>query len=124
MSVSSIKVHRSMLLAVFKIKLPELGDHHVLRDLLRSFAMEHPRRPPVPPCWDLDIVLPLRHLMSEAYELLSSLSLQSLTKKRLFLVTSATAKRVGELQALSKIVASQGNVFIISYLPCSVEKTE
>ena len=79
LSVSSIKAHRSMLSPVFKFKLPELGNHHILWDLIRSFAIEFPRRPPLPPCGGLDIVL--RHLMSKAYEPLSSLSLQSLTKK-------------------------------------------
>ena len=111
-----------MLSAVFKFKLPELGDHHVLRGLIRSFCIECPRRPPTPPCWDLDIVL--RQLMSEAYEPLSSLSLRSLTKKTLFLVALATTKRVGELQALSKVVSSQGNDMILLYLPHFVAKTE
>ena len=110
-----------MLLAVFKFKLPEHGGHHVLRDRIRSFSIECPRRPSVPPCWDLDIVL--HHLMSEAYELLSSLSLRSLTKKTLFLVALATAKRVGELQALSKVMSSLLDDFIISYLTHFVVKT-
>ena len=30
LSVSSIKAHHSMLSTVFRFKLPELGDHHVL----------------------------------------------------------------------------------------------
>ena len=105
LSVSSIKAHRSVLSAVFKFKLPELRDHHVLWDLIRSFYIERPRRPPMPPCWDLDVVL--RQLMSEANEPLSSLSLRSLTKKTLFLVALATAKKLGELQALSKVVLSR-----------------
>ena len=76
----------------------------------------------MPPCWDLDIVL--RHLMSEAYEPLSSPSLWSLTKKTLFLVTLAMAKRVGELQALLKVVSFQGDDLILSYLPHFIAKTE
>ena len=115
LSVSSIRAHRFILSAVFKLMLPELGDHHVPRDLIRSFCIERLRRPSMPPCWDLDIVL--RHLMSEAYEPLSSLSLRSLTMKMLFLVVLATAKRVGELQTLSKVVSSQGDDLIFSYLP-------
>ena len=122
LSVSSMKEHHSMLSAVFKFKLPELGDHLVLRDLIRSFCIEHPHRLPTPPCWDLDIAL--SQLMSEAYELLSSLSLRSLTKKTLFLVALATAKRVGDLQALSKVISSQGNDMILSYLPHFIAKTE
>ena len=92
LSVSLIKAHHSILSAVFCFKLPELSDHHVLRDLIRSFAIERPRRPQVPPPWDLDVVL--RHLMSKAFEPLESLSLKSLTKKALFFVALATAKRV------------------------------
>ena len=61
LSLSSVKAHHSMLSAVFRFKLPELGEHHVLRDLLRSFAVECPLHRLVPPSWDLDVVL--RHLM-------------------------------------------------------------
>ena len=34
LSVSTIKAHRSMLSTVFRFKLPELSDHHVLCDLI------------------------------------------------------------------------------------------
>ena len=78
LSVSSIKAHRSMLSVVFK--LPVLRDRHVLQDLIRYFCIVCSRRPSMPPCWNLDIVL--CHLMSEAYEPLFSLSLRSLPKKR------------------------------------------
>ena len=57
LSLSSVKAHRSMLSSMFRFKLPELGEHRVLWDLLRSFSIERPRRPQVPPSWDLDIVL-------------------------------------------------------------------
>ena len=40
LSVSSIKTHRSILSTMFRFKLCELGDHHVVRDLIWSFAME------------------------------------------------------------------------------------
>ncbi|MPC78058.1 hypothetical protein E2C01_072532 [Portunus trituberculatus] len=46
------------------------------------------------------------------------------TKKTLFLVSQATAKRVSELQALSRRVASQGEDLIISYVPEFLAKTE
>ena len=111
LSVSSIKAYRSMLALVFRFKLPELGEHHVLRDLIRSFAVERPACAPLPPSWDLNIVL--HHLMSSSYEPLESLSLRSLSKKTLFLVSLATAKRVGELQALSRLVPSQGSDLIL-----------
>ena len=103
-----------MLSAVFRFNLPELGEHHALRDLLRFFAVERPRVPLVPPSWGLDIAL--KHLMSSAYEPLGSLSLRTLTKKTLFLVALATAKRVGELQALSRQVSFRGEDMYVSYL--------
>ena len=43
LSLSSVKAHRSMLSSVFRFKLPELGEHRVLHDLLRSFAIGRPR---------------------------------------------------------------------------------
>ena len=57
LSVSSIKAHHSMLSTVFHFKLPDLGDHHILRDLIRSFAIEWPHRPPMPLSWDLMLSL-------------------------------------------------------------------
>ena len=68
-----------------------------------------------PPSWDLDKVL--HYLMSSAYEPLESQGLCTLTKKTLFLVALATAKRVGELQALSRVVPSSGDDLALSYLP-------
>ena len=62
--------------------------------------------------------------MSSEYEPLEHLSLWALTKKTLFLVALATAKRVGELQALSRHISSQGNDLFISYLPHFIAKTD
>ena len=121
MSLSSIKAHCSILSAVFCFKLPELGEHHVLRDLLHSFAVERPLHSRVPPSWDLDVVL--KRLLSLEYEPLERLSLRALTKI-LFLVALATAKRVGELQALSLQVAFQGPDMFVSYLPYFVNNTD
>ena len=111
-----------MLSSVFQFKLPALGEDRVLQDLLRSFAMERPRRPQAPPSWDLDAVL--RHLISSAFEPLESISLRALTKKTLFLVSLATAKRVSEIQALSKTVAAIGNDLVVSFQPHFIAKTE
>ena len=43
LSLSAIKGYRSMLSAVFSLRLPAIGDNPVLRDLLRSFDIERPR---------------------------------------------------------------------------------
>ena len=111
-----------MLSAVFALKLPFISEDPDLWNLLRSFAIERPRRSLGPPAWDLDIVL--RHMVSYAYEPLQFQSLQTLTKKVLFLVALATVKRVGELQALSHVVPSSGSGLMLSYLPFFVAKTE
>ena len=120
-SLSSVKAHLD-LSSVFQFKLSALGDDRVLQDLLRSFAIEGPRPPQAPSSWDLDAVL--RHLMSSAFEPLESVSLRALTKKTLFLVSLATAKRVSETQALSKAVAAIGNDLVVSFLPHFIAKTE
>ena len=52
-----------------------------------------------PPAWDLSKVL--QYLVTSAFEPLSQASFRALTLKTLFLLALATAKRVGELQALS-----------------------
>ena len=97
LSVSAILGYRSMLVVVFK--LPNISTSPVSHDLVCSFKVEVPVRPVRPPPWDLEVVL--RFLRSSTFEPLSSLSLCALTKKVLFLASLATAKRVGELQALS-----------------------
>ena len=107
---------------MFQFKLPALGEYRVLHDLVRSFTIERPCRPQVPPSWDLDEVL--RHLMSSAFEPLESVSLRTLTKKTLFLVSLAMAKRVSEIQALSKTVAAIGNDLVMSFQPHFIAKTE
>ena len=74
------------------------------------------------PSWDLNLVL--KCLMSESFEPLESKPLKIITLKTLFLVSLATAKRVGVLQALSAIVPSQGPDLILSYLLSFVAKAD
>ena len=93
LSVSSILGYRSMLSSVFSFKLPETSSSPVIKDLIRLFKVETPVRPVHPPAWHLDVVL--RYLISSTFEPLSSTPLRSLTKKALFLVAFAMAKRVG-----------------------------
>ena len=118
--MAAIKAYRCMLSAVFSFKLPAISSDSALRNLIRSFAVERPCGPAAHPSWDLDVVL--RHLSSLAYEPLQSQSLRTITKKVLFLVSLATAKRVGELQALSRVVPRSGDDLILSYLPFFVAK--
>ena len=98
LGVSSIRGYRSMLSAVFRFQLPSLSSHPVLRDLLRSFCLESAESQLRPQAWDLSLVL--RFLNTSTFEPLSAAPLRALTQKVLFLLALATAKRVGELQAL------------------------
>ena len=122
LSVSAVMGYRSMLSAVFKSILPEISSSPVLHDLLRSFQVEAPVREVHPPSWDLPSVL--NFLRSSPFEPLSSASLRDLTRKTLFLISLATAKRVGELQALSHRVSLSSSSAGLSYVPEFVAKTE
>ena len=93
LSVSAVMGYRSMLSAVFKSILPEISTSPTLHDLLRSFQVEAPVREVRPPSWDLPNVF--NFLRSSPFEPLSSASLRDLTRKTLFLIALATAKRVG-----------------------------
>ena len=97
--MSSLRGSRSVLSAVFRFHLPSLSSDPVIRDLLRSFRLSSAELVLRPSAWDLSRVL--TYLVSPAFESLSQASFRALTLKTLFLLALATAKRVGELQALS-----------------------
>ena len=122
LSYSSIASYRSMLSGVFRFILPELSSHFVLHDLLCSFRLERPLPSSRVPSWDLLLVL--RFLRGPPFEPLSSCSLRDLTQKVLFLVSLATARQVGELQAVSRDVSFSGSDIYLSYLPEFRAKTE
>ena len=121
LSVSSLRGYRSVLSAVFRFHLPSLSSDPVIRDLLRSFRLSSAERVLRPPAWDLSKVL--TYLVSPAFEPLSQASFRALTLKTLFLLALATAKRVGELQALSSIVTFVGEDACLSYIPQFVAKS-
>ena len=114
--------YRSMLSAVFRFKLLEISTSPVLQDLLRSFQVEAPSRSIQPPSWDLNKVVV--YLRSSKFEPLQYISLRTLYKKVLFLLSLATAKRVSELQALSSIVSFSSEGAMVSYVPEFLAKTE
>ena len=66
----------------------------------------------------------LDYLRSPVFEPLTSCSLRDLTRKTLFLVSLATAKRVGELQAFSRVVSFSSTCAGLSYVPEFLAKTE
>ena len=110
-----------MLAAVFKFPLPEISSSPILKDLIRSFEISAPR-PIFPPPWDLDKVL--QFLSGPPFEPLARASFLDKTKKALFLLAMATAKRVSELQALSFSVSFQGEDLVLYYNPFFCAKTE
>ena len=122
LSVSAVLGYSSMLSAVFRSQLLEISASPVIQDLLRSFKVEAPCRAVHPPSWDLEKVLDF--LRSPVFEPLSSCSLRDLTQKTLFLVSLATAKRVGEIQALSRRVSFSSTSAGLSYVPEFMAKTE
>ena len=122
LSVSSLRGYRSVLSAVFRFHLPSMSSDPVIRDLLRSFRLSSAERVLRPPAWDLSKVL--TYLVSPAFEPLSQASFRALTLKTLFLLALATAKRVGERQALSSIVTFVAGDACLSYIPQFVTKSE
>ena len=121
-ALSTIKGYRAMLAAVFKFPLPEISSSPVLKDLIRSFEISAPRPIFPPPPWDLDKVL--EFLSGPPFEPLARASFLDKTKKALFLLAMATAKRVSELQALSFSVSFQGEDLVLYYDPFFRAKTE
>ena len=121
-ALSTIKGYRAMLAAVFKFPLPEISTSPILKDLIRSFEISAPRPifPPTP--WDLDKVL--QFLSGPPFEPLARASFLDKTKKALFLLAMATAKRVSELQALSFSVSFQGEDLVLYYDPFFRAKTK
>ena len=121
-ALSTIKGYRAMLSAVFKFPLPEISTSPILKDLIRSFEISAPRPLFPPPPWDLDKVL--QYLSGPPFESLARASFLDKTKKALFLLAMATAKRVSELQALSFSVSFQGEDLVLFYDPFFRAKTE
>ena len=66
----------------------------------------------------------LRFLNSLVFEPLDLCSFWDFTHKVLFLVSLATVKRVGELQAVSRSVSFVGADACLSYVPAFLAKTE
>ena len=114
LSYSSIASYRSMLSAVFRFVLPEVSSHCILHDLLRSFRIERP----------LSSSRVLLLLRGPPFEPLFSCSLRDLSHKVLFLISLATARRVGELQAVSASVSFSGDDCFLSYLPEFLAKSK
>ena len=121
-TVSTIKGYRAMLSSVFKFCLLEISTSPILKDLVHSFEISAPRPVHRSPSWDLDKVL--EYLSGPPFEPLADASFRNKIRKVLFLVAMATAKRVGELQALSFSVSHREDDLVLHYDPFFLAKTE
>ena len=118
LSLSAVKGYRAVISSV----QPWVGKDEDFSTLIKSFEKDHPKRSAGSLSWNLDVVL--KYLCSGIFEPLSSSSLRNLTLKTLFLLALASAKRVSELQALSKVVGFRGEDCIVKYVDVFVAKTE
>ena len=99
--VNTIKNYRSAIAAVHG-GFPDgssVGSSQVIHQLLRGMANSRPVVRSLAPSWSMNGVL--RALAAEPFEPLHSAPLELLTRKTLFLVAAASARRRSCLQALS-----------------------
>ena len=101
---------------------PRVGTDKTLSELIKAFSQQAPPRSPKLVGWNLDVVL--KYLRSSDFEPLCDASLRNLTVKCLFLVSLATAKRMSEIQAISKDVGFRSGGAQLSYLLSFIAKNE
>ena len=85
-----------------------------ISDVIRSLRLRAPVVDKSCVSWYLDVVL--KYLCSSKFEPLESCPLLELTQKTLFLVTIALAKRVSEIQALSRSVGFSREGAVVSFV--------
>ena len=99
LSVSAVKGYCSALNSVLALKGRDLAASREITTLLRSFARSVNPVELRPPAWDVSLVL--QSLTAAPYEPLRTCEERFLAQKTLFLLALASAKRIGELHALS-----------------------
>ena len=99
LSVSAVKGYCSALNSVLALKGRDLASSREITTLLRSFARSVNPVELRPPAWDVSLVLQSR--TGVPYEPLRTCEERFLAQKTLFLLALASAKRIGELHALS-----------------------
>ena len=99
LSVSAVKGYCSALNSVLALKGRDLAASREITTLLRSFARSVNPVELRPPAWDVSLIL--QSLTGAPYEPLRTCEERFLAQKTLFLLALASAKRIGELHALS-----------------------
>ena len=99
LSVPAVRGYRASLNSVFALKGRDLAASREVSMLFHSFSKAARPERLRPPNWDVSLVL--QSLTRAPYEPLRSADERFLTQKMLFLIALASAKRIGELHALS-----------------------
>ena len=124
LSVSAVKGYSSALNSVLALKGRDLASSREITMLLRSFSRSVDPVGLRPPAWDVALVL--QSLTGAPYEPLRTCEERFLAQKTLFLLALASAKRIGELRALSyRVSHSRGWAEVsFSFVPGFVAKTQ
>ena len=113
LSVSAVKGYSSALNSVLALKGRDLASSREITMLLRSFSRSVDPVELRPPAWDVALVL--QSLTGAQYEPLRTCDERFLAQKTLFLLALASAKRIGELHALSYRVSHTKNWGEVSF---------
>ena len=113
LSVSAVKGYCSALNSVLALKGRDLATSREITMLLRSFSRSVNPVELRPPAWDVSLVL--QSLTGTPYEPLRTCEERFLAQKTLFLLALASAKRIGELHALSYRVSHTRNWGEVSF---------
>ena len=113
LSVSAVKGYCSVFKSVLALKGRDLAASREITTLLRSFSRSVNPVELHPPAWDVSLVL--QSLTGAPYEPLRTCEERFLAQKTLFLLALASAKRIGELHALSYRVSHTRNWGEVSF---------
>ena len=124
LSVPAVRGYRASLNSVFALKGRDLAASREVSMLFHSFSKTARPERLRPPNWDISLVL--QSLTRAPYEPLRSADERFLAQKTLVLLALASAKRIGELHALSYRVSHSrawGEVSFV-FVPGFVAKTQ
>ena len=113
-ATNTIRGYRSMLHTVLRHVGFDIRNNEDIGDVIKALQIQDPPDSKEFVYWNLDVVL--KFLCSNKFEPLEQASLVDLTKKTLFLITLALAKRVSEIQALSRLVGFSVQGAVVSLI--------
>ncbi len=122
--MSTIKGYRSALSRVLKYQDMDITNDDEITMLFQSLDIKRPTMMSTVPKWDIALVL--RNLTGPPYEPLHLATPKDLTHKTVFLLGLASAKRIGELHALTNEISHTENWTSVSirFDPTFLAKTQ